>query len=320
MRGFAIVLILLALARPSSAELVDGVAAIVDNQIILRSEVEQAAAPVLARMEAQHGTLPADVKTQIRAQALQALIDSKLIEAIAEKLGLQATEEEVDATVRAIARQEQIEVESIYAAVARQGLGRDRYREKLAGEITQMKVISGAVRSRVTVSDEEVEALFQKRYREGKTSKQTRVRHILLPWPPNATEEHRAELRVLAERIRNQALEGRDFGLLAQEYSGAPSAAEGGLTVFAEGEMSGELGPYVFGMNPGEISPPVQSRHGLNLIQVIERFDPATIRLEDARNALYAEIFEQKTEREMLPWMAELRKNRYVEVVAPDLR
>jgi peptidyl-prolyl cis-trans isomerase SurA len=299
---------------------VDGIAAIVDDKVVLRSEVEQAAAPVLSRMEAKHGPLPPEVQHQIRTQALQALIDSKIIEEVAQQLGMEATEEEVDNAVLAIARQEGVEIEDIYRAVEQQGLSREQYRSKLAGDITQMKVVSGAVRSRVTVSDVEVEMLFAKRYRDGKSGVQTRVRHILLPWPPDADEEQRAEVRAQANRIWEQALEGRAFASLAREYSRAPSAVDGGLTVFGEGEISGELAPFVYGMRPGEISPPIQTRHGLNLIQVVERFDPSSVRLEDTRDALHAEIFEQKTEHEFRPWLDEIRRNRYVEVVAPDLR
>ena len=99
-----------------------------------------------------------------------------------------------------------------------------------------------------------------------------------------------------------------------------PSAVDGGLTVFREGEVASEMAPYVFGMGPGEISPPVQTRHGLNLIQIVERFDPDEIRLEDMHDRLYAELLEKKTQQELGPWLKELRENRYVEVIAPDLR
>jgi parvulin-like peptidyl-prolyl isomerase len=81
-----------------------------------------------------------------------------------------------------------------------------------------------------------------------------------------------------------------------------------------------ELEPYVFGMQPGEISPPVHTSHGVNLIQVVERFDPSSVRLEDVRGALHAELFDRKTQAELRPWLEELRENRYIEVVAPELK
>jgi peptidyl-prolyl cis-trans isomerase SurA len=320
MRWIAVAALAVLFAGPAVAERVDGIAAIVGDEVILRSEVERAAAPVLARIQFQHGALPPEVHRQVRTQALQSLIDAELIEDAATRLGFEASEQDVDRAVEAIARDAGVTVEQIYLAAREQGLDQAQYRSQLAAEITRMKVIGTAVRSRVSVSEDEVAELFEKRYREGKSGVQSRVRHILLPWPPEASDEERAELRLQAESIRERALERQDFGALARTYSKAPSALDGGLTVFREGEVASEMAPYVFGMGPGEISPPVQTRHGVNLVQIVERFDPAEIRLEDMHDRLYAELLEKKTQQEMGPWLEELRKNRYVEVIAPDLR
>ena len=320
MSRIGLFLIALLLPLPVAADLVDGIAGVVDDEVILLSEVEAAAAPVIAKMEARHGELAPAAYREIRIQALQALIDSKLIETAAEQLGLEGSEEDVDNAVAAIARQEGITVEEIYAAVRNEGLTRATYRRRLAQEITRMRVISAAVRSRVMVRDEEVEELFRQRYRTGRGGLHVTVRHILLPWPPKTTEAQEKELRSLAEKIRTRALEGANFATLARQYSRAPSAPEGGLTVFSEGEVAPELAPYVFGMEEGEISPPIQTGYGLNLVQIVERFNPDSLELADVRDALYAEIFERKTEAELRPWLDELRENRYIEVVSPELR
>jgi peptidyl-prolyl cis-trans isomerase SurA len=320
MRWAAVAALAVVLAGPAAAELVDGIAAIVDDEVILLSEVERSAAPVLAQILSQYGELPLEVQRQVRTQALQSLIDSKLLEDAASRRGLSASKEDVDRAIESIALEEGITVDQIYLSAGQQGMEREQYRSEIASQITRMRVIARELRSRVSVSDDEVTALFEKRYRAGKAGVYARVRHILLPWPPEGSEQERAELRTQAEAIREQALKGRSFAALARDYSKAPSAMDGGLTVFREGEASGELAPYVFGMSPGEISPPVQTRHGLNLIKIVERFDPAKLRLEDVHDRLYAELIDEKTKQEMGPWLEELRKNRYIEVVAPGLR
>ena len=73
-------------------------------------------------------------------------------------------------------------------------------------------------------------------------------------------------------------------------------------------------------MTVGEISPPIHTRHGVNLIQVLERFDPSKVELDDVRASIRAELLERETDREFQPWIEELRENRYIEVVAPGLR
>ncbi len=318
-RALALAL-LFGLALPAVADLVDGVAGVVDDEVILLSEVEAAAAPVIAKMEQQHGELPPAAYREIRVQALQALIDGKLIATAAERLQLEASDEEVTEAIAGIARQEAVSVEEIYAAVAAEGMDREVYRARLREEITRMKVISAAVRARVTVKEKEIEKLFEERYRTGKTGVHVTVRHILLPWPPEATVEQQEELRRVADQIRTRADEGTDFGALARQYSRAPSATDGGLTVFSEGEVTGELAPYVFGMEVGEISPPIQTAYGVNLIQIVERFEPETVQYEDVRDTIYMEIFRRRTDAELRPWLDEMREARYIEVVAPELR
>jgi peptidyl-prolyl cis-trans isomerase SurA len=318
-RLVALILTLL-LARPGAADLVDGVAGVVDDEVILLSEVEAAAAPIIAKMEAQHGELPPPAYREIRMQALQALIDSKLIQTAALQLQLEASEEDVDEAIASIAAGEGVTVDEIYAAVQAEGMDRADYRNRLKEEITRMKVISAAVRSRVTVRESEINTLFEKRYRTGKKGVHVTVRHILIPWPPDATEEQQDQTREVTEAIRTRATDGADFGALARQYSRAPSAADGGLTVFSEGEVTPELAPYVFGMEIGEISPPIQTAYGLNLVQVLERFEPETVELNEVRENLYGEIFEAKTEGELRPWLDELRETRYIEVVAPELK
>ncbi len=88
---------------PAAADLVDGVAGVVEDEVILLSEVEAAAAPVIAKMEQQHGELPPAAYREIRVQALQALIDGKLIATAAERLQLEASDVEVDESIAGIA-------------------------------------------------------------------------------------------------------------------------------------------------------------------------------------------------------------------------
>lgn len=320
MRRAAGFMALLLLARPAAAELVDGVAAIVDDEVILLSEVHAAAAPVMARVAAERGTVPGEVADEILTQALQALIDGRLIADAGRRLGLEASEADVDSAVASIATEEGVSTDALYAAAKRQGLARNEYRRKLGEEITRMKVVSAAVRSRVSVSDEDVRELFERRYRGERSGVHVRVRHILLAWPPTGDPEAREQVRATAAEVRDAASRGRDFGSLARELSAAPSAPEGGLTLFREGEVARELEPAVFGLEPGEISEPIETAHGVNLILIVERFDPSKIGLEEVKPALYGEVLERKTQEEFRPWIEELRANRYIEVVAPELR
>ena len=159
-------------------------------------------------------------------------------------------------------------------------------REELANQITRMKVLSSVVQGRVTVTEQEVQQLFDERYGSQAPGLRVRVRHILIPWPDEPTEEKRARMREIAETIRQRAIESGAFAGLARQYSRAPSAADGGLSTFKEGEVAPEIAEYVFGLPAGEITPVIETAHGLNIFQIVNRFDPADIQYDDVADLL----------------------------------
>jgi len=180
------------------------VAAIVGADIILLSELDQAVEPVLSRLEQQQGgRLPPEVARDIRAKALQSLIDTKLIADYANRVELAATPQEIDETVAGIAVDEKVSVEQIYAAAEQQGLPRTSYRRELGNQITRMKLMASTIRNRVKVTDEQVQKVFEERYKGGKPGLRARVRQLLLPWPPDP--EQRDFARGKAEQLRAQA-------------------------------------------------------------------------------------------------------------------
>jgi len=308
-------------SSPGRAEVIDGVAAVVDNDVILLSEVDNAASVILSRIAAEQGAneLPIELVQKVRKDAVQQLIEVRLMRKYAERVNLEVSDAEIDETVAGIAADEGITPDDIYRAAAQQGLGRDQYREELGNQITQMKVMSGAVRSRIDITSEEIEALFNERYRDIKPGVRARVRQIFIPWPGPEENISRDQVRELANQIRGRAIDTGEFATLAQRFSRAPSAASGGLTTFREGEVSSEVARWVFEPDPGSISPVIENAAGVNLFQVIGRFDPAEIKLSDVEDGLRAELRDQKLEPEFNRWIEDQRKRFYIKIVDPEL-
>jgi peptidyl-prolyl cis-trans isomerase SurA len=289
--------------------------------VILVSEVDLAARRVIDRMEQRNGTqAPPEVLRNVYADTLQGLIDNMLIESFARRANLKASDGEIDHAIESIAGEEGVTTDAVYTAAEQQGLSKAAYRDELGKQITRMKVISGSVRSRVSVSDGEVKELYEERYSGQEPGLRVRARHILLPWIEGMPEEEKQKTRDAAEQIRERAIETGDFASLAAQYSRAPSAAEGGLTTFREGEVSPEIATQVFGLPPGEISDVIETEHGLNIFQIVNRYDPAEISYGDVEESLRAELIERKTMPEFDEWMQELRKNRYIEIVETDFK
>ena len=294
-------------------------AAIVGDEVVLLSEVRTAMQSVLARVP-QGQTLTPDEMRQLRDSAVKGLIDDKLVLQIAKQQGVAASEEDIDGAVAGIAQQENMTVDAIYTAAADQGLDRAAYREQLGKQITRMKMVSGSVQGRVRVSEEDVRKLYDERYGNAKPGERIRVLHILLAVPPESPPEERAKMRELALQLRDQAREKGDFAALARQYSAAPTSTAGGMTVFREADAPPYLKDAIGHLQPGEISEPIENAHGENLFQYLDRFDPSSMSYDEVAPKLRSELMERRSMPEFEKWIDEVRKNRYVEVVAPELR
>ena len=320
MRTTLCLFVLLLTANPTvRAEVVDGVAAIVGDEVVLLSEVRTAMQSALARVP-QGQTLSPEETQQLRNGAVKNLIDEKLVMQVAKHQGVSASDEEIDAAVAGIAQEENLSVDAIYAAAAEHGLSRSVYREQLGNQITRMKMVSGAVQGRVRVTDDEVRALYDERYGHAKPGEQIRVLHILLALPPDAPPEAHEQAREFALHLRDQARENGDFGALARKYSSAPTASQGGLTVFREADAPAEIKSAIAGLKPGEITDVIETAHGENIFQYLDHFDPSSVTYEKVADKLRGELVERRTMPEFEKWLVEARKNRYVEVVAPELQ
>jgi peptidyl-prolyl cis-trans isomerase SurA len=251
---------------------------------------------------------------------LQSLIDERLVLQIAKKQNLSASDEEIDEQIKNIAAEENVSVDQIYQAAAEAGLPKKLYREQLGQQITRMRILQQAVQGKVRVSEDDVKRLYEERYGRAKPGERIRVLHILIPVPSDAPAAKRAEARALTEQLREQALKSGDFGALARRYSRAPTAAQGGLTVFREADAPADIKAAISGLKPGEITPVIETAHGENLFQYLDRFDPSDVAYEKVADRLRAELIEEQSKPAFEKWIAEVRKGRYIEVVAPELR
>jgi peptidyl-prolyl cis-trans isomerase SurA len=309
------------LAGPAgAAELLDGVAAIVGDKVILRSELDLAADMVARRAQSESGTLSAEQYEELRVGALRSLIDDQIMMEVAERTEMAPSDEEIDAAVADIAQEEGLQPADVYAAARAQGMDRDTYRRQLAIQMTRMRVIHSSVRNRIAVTEEQVRALYEERYGNAKPGERIRVLHILLPVPPDVPPEQEAQLARIAGQIREQALESGDFAGLARRYSAAPSAPEGGLTVFRKGDAPPRIEQALAGLVPGAITELIRTEHGWNLFQFLDRFDPSQVEYDEVKDQLRAELIERATLPEFDKWLDEVRKTRYVEIVNPRPR
>ncbi len=303
------------LAGSAGARTIDRVVAVVNDEIVLDSELEQFAAasargPV--ELETPDGARAFEA---MKKKALDRLIDSRLIAQQAAELKLTATSEEIDRAVDEVKKQHNLDDATFTEALKGQGFTMESYRKDLKKQILELKVINTAVRSRVSVSDEEVKTAYLQSDRQYATDRMAHLREIVLKVPKGASAEELERRQKLAGRIITEARGGRPFTELAKAYSEADSKGEGGdLGWVQAGSLVDELSEIVKQMDPGDVRGPIRTSQGFAILELVEWKSGNLRPFEEVKEQLKRQLYDQQVEKATTAWVKELRKKAHVDV------
>ncbi|HEY7375300.1 MAG TPA: peptidylprolyl isomerase [Polyangia bacterium] len=302
-------------ARGAGARMVEKVAAVVGDNVVLASEVEEKAAPLLADVN----KVPDPDKRSARAAALrrevlERLIDDELILQQATELKLTVTSEQIDSSIDEIKKQNSIDDDQLREALKAQGMTMATYRADLKRQLLRFRVLNIAVGSRVNVSDEEVKAYYE-RHMKGAANVQVRASHIFIAIPDGADLTAVAEKKAQAEKIVERA-KTEDFAKLAREVSDdAATRAEGGdLGYFGKDMLPKPIEELVFAMKPGEVRGPVRADRGFHVIKLVDRKTKDPKPLDDVKDDIRMQLRSKDMERQTKIYLTELRKKTLVDI------
>ena len=290
----------MSMAQPVS---LDRVAVIVDQGVILESEIEDLIADVKRNAEAQGQALPSD--RVLRTQAIERLITKSLQMQIAERMGVQVSDPQLEQTIANIAQQQGASVEDLRNELRQQGIAYDDYREDVREELIVGEVTRANVRRRVYITPQEISGLVKLMDQQGAEQAEYNLGHILIGLPSSPTDEDVASARDRADKVIEILEGGADFAKIAITSSSGSNALEGGdmgwlninsmPTLFAEA---------VQGKEKGALVGPIRSGAGFHILKVIDTrgIEKVTIEEVNARHILIKPsiILSDEKAREML--------------------
>ena len=308
---------LLGSGTAARAELVDRVAAVVNRDIITLSEVQQRAAPEMARVNNPDPRKRAEQRALLMKTALDTLIGEKLLESEIAELGITATEAEVDELVRDVRERNNItDPAQFEQLLTSEGYTMASYRDMLRKQILRDRLLRMKVGAKVKITEEDLKAAYAQYARGESEDSEVHARHILVQVDPKATPEQVEAARKKAEAIAAEARRpGMDFAALARARSEGPSAADGGdLGWFKRGVMVPAFEKAAFALEEGGVSEPVRTNFGWHVLKVEEKRAVAAASYDEMRPKLEAKLGQEKTEKALEQYVAELRQKANVEV------
>ena len=210
-----------AASQDSDARLLGGVAAIVNDQVISISDVAQRARLLLITLGVQPSQ---ENMQQILPRALEELIDERLQLQKAAEYEVVISEEEIDASVADMARQNQASMQELYSTLVQNGINPQTLRDQMRAEIAWRRIMSGLYSSRIRISQLQIDSTLD-RMRADATEERYQLSEIFLYAP---TETDRAQVMQGANVILQQIRQGARFERAAQQYSNSPTSAVGG--------------------------------------------------------------------------------------------
>ena len=262
--------LLLAPAFAQQPAPIDGIAVVVDEDVILQSELDRAVANIRTQYAGRTEQLPPpDV---LERQVAERLVLLKLQIARANSTGVRVSSQEVDQTIGAIAAQNQVNVDQLGAQLARDGTSMAQFRDSIRDELLVQRLRQRLAQTQISVSDAEVDTAMKAQQGSGQ---QFHLAHILVALPEGATPEQIAVAQSKIEGIQGLIKRGEmDFAAAAVRYSDSPNALEGGdLGWRSSDEIPSAFADLVRDMSPGQVTDPIRGPSGFQLLQVVESRD-----------------------------------------------
>ena len=249
--------------------MLDRVAVIVDQGVVLESEVQALISDVKRNAQANNQSLPSD--RALRTQAIERLIIKSLQLQMAERMGIQISDPQLEQTISNIAANQNVTLETLRRQLEIEGIAYEDYREDIREEVIMGEVRRANVRRRVYITEQEINTLLELMEQQGAEQAEYNLGHILIGLPSDPTDEDIAAARDRADKVISLLESGSDFKKIAIASSSGNEALEGGemgwLNINAMPTLFAEA---IQGKEKDALVGPIRSGAGFHILKVID--------------------------------------------------
>ena len=288
----------------SEGQLVDRVAAVVNEGLVLQSELDDQIAVISDRLKQQKLELPS--ASVLRQQVLERLVMQEIELQRAKRMGIKIPDEALNSALQDVAERNKITLSQLPEALAGQGIDYATYRDGVRRELTLTVLRQRDVLQRINVTPRELTAFMERQKKLPSAAVEYNISHILIAVPQAATPAQLDEAGKRATDVYQRAKRGEDFSKLAVAYSNAQTALEGGALGWRKGpEVPTFLAELVVGMKAGDVSEPLRTPSGYHIVKLNELRTseaPSVVEQVHARHILMktTELLDDATVRQKL--------------------
>ena len=253
----------------TQGELLDRVVAIVNDGVVLNSDLDAQIGAVTERLRQQKLELPP--QNVLRQQVLDRLVLQEIQLQRANHAGVKVSDEQLNLALQDVAKRNNITLSQLPDALAQQGIDYTSYREDMRKEITLGLLRQRDVLQHISVTPREIDQYLEKQAKTPSEHNEYNVSHILIAVGQEASPAQLDAAGKRAQEVYERARSGEDFAKLAVAYSNSQTALDGGSLGWRKGsELPTFLTDIITKLKPGEVSEPLRTPTGFHIIRLNE--------------------------------------------------
>lgn len=321
LRLAALLSLLLLPSTRALAEPVDRIVAIVNDEVITKTELEQEGRRTFAAIT--KNAPPAELANRLseaRKKLLKSMIDDRLLSQKAKELKFDTSSAEVEETITTMATENKLTREKLLQELASEGLTEADYRTRLGEQISRSKLINSQIRSKIVINEERARKYYQEVYLKEEPPAGYHLLQIGFRWGgKDAASATKEEARQRAERIRKLVQDGQDFRELARSFSELASAKDGGdLGAIRLRDMAPDMRELLSDLAPGQVSRVADATESVQFFQVLTintDGHPRFPSYELVSSSIHDRLFQEEMKGRMENWMKELREQAMIKEI-----
>ena len=312
MSGFAFV------SKAESAEVVDRIVAVVNDDIITLFELDRSFKPYEERVRNQGYSIDKEHKMlfKVREEILNQLIDQKLKDQEIKRFKINIDEKEIDQTIERIKETNYYTDEDLRDVLAKEGLTMEEYRDRIKETILRTKLVNLQVKSKIVITEEDISSYYENHPDKYGGKKKYHLYNIIIRLPLFAGEEEKLKIKAKMDEILTELNTGKSFETIVKSYSELSHGVEGGeLGLFRLDELSPQLQYNLKDMKAGEFTSVLDTDQGYQIFFVKDIVKTPGRSLEEVSPEIEKILFNEIVEKKFQSWIKDLRNKSVIKII-----
>ena len=304
-------------SRAESAEIVDRIVAVVNDDIITLFELNRSFKPYVDKIRERGYPLEKESKVlfKTREDILNQLIEQKITDQEIKRFKISISEKEIDQTIERIKEANYYTDEDLRAALAKDGLTMEEYRKQMKEQILRKRLVNLKVTSKIVITKEDIKSYYETHKDKYGGENKYHLRNIIMKVSTLVDEKEKLEVKARMDEVYAKLKAGQSFETMAMNYSESLASEGGDLGLFGLSELSLQLQKAIKGMKAGEFTPVLYTDQGYQILFVQEVVNTSGKPLEEVSPEIERILFDDIVDNNFQSWLEDLRKQSHIKII-----